>query len=71
MSEIQGHKSTEISLPDRIKEEYPSFIIEIAGEPISECQNHPKFLRNYPGVIHTMQRAVFLDRTPGSFRLQI
>jgi len=33
MSEIQGHKSNEISSLDRIKDEYPSFIIKIAGEP--------------------------------------
>jgi hypothetical protein len=33
MSEIQGHKSHEISPLDRIKDEYPSFIIGIAGEP--------------------------------------
>jgi hypothetical protein len=35
MTEIQGHKSNEISPHDRIKDEYPSLIIEIAGEPIS------------------------------------
>jgi hypothetical protein len=35
MSEIQGHKSNEISPLDRINDERPPFIIEIAGEPIS------------------------------------
>jgi hypothetical protein len=34
MSEIQGHKSNEVTPLDRIKDEYPSFIIEIAGEPL-------------------------------------
>jgi len=33
MSEIQGQKSNKISHPDPVKDEYPSFIIEIAGEP--------------------------------------
>jgi hypothetical protein len=33
MSEIQGQKSNEIRPLNRIKDEYPSFIIEIAGEP--------------------------------------
>jgi hypothetical protein len=33
MGEIQGHKSNKIGPPDRVKDEYPSFIIEIAGEP--------------------------------------
>jgi hypothetical protein len=33
MSAIQGHKSDEIDPLDRIKDEYPTFIIEIAGEP--------------------------------------
>jgi hypothetical protein len=33
MSEIQGHKSNEVSPIDQIKDEYPSFITEIAGEP--------------------------------------
>jgi hypothetical protein len=33
MSELQAHKSKEISSLDRVKDEYPSFITEIAGEP--------------------------------------
>ena len=39
MSEIQGHKSNEISPLDRINDEHPPFIIEIAGEPGPSCQN--------------------------------
>jgi hypothetical protein len=35
MDEIQSHKSDEISALDQIKYEYPSFIIEIAEDPIS------------------------------------
>jgi len=35
MSEMQGNKSNEFSPLDRIKDERPPFIIEIAEEPIS------------------------------------
>jgi hypothetical protein len=38
MYEIQGHKSNKIGPLDRVKDEYPSFIIEIAGELKSNCQ---------------------------------
>jgi hypothetical protein len=34
MSEIQDHKSNEISSLNRFKYEYPFFIIETAGEPL-------------------------------------
>jgi len=42
MSEIQGHKSNKIGPLDRIKDEYPSFIIEIAGEPVTGASSKRK-----------------------------
>jgi hypothetical protein len=49
-SEIQGHESNEISPPDRIKDEYPSFIIEIAGEPTKGKRRWPSSdRREFPG----------------------